>query len=288
MQTNSSLPKPFRLTHAKHDAVHCLLPGLFRSVQKKKMKDRERIVLSYHFNKKLVVEAKLFYALGADDLRVLLGLIAFAAIQDESGAHILTPAPQSAQGIELRDLLEVTHAAKSQNACTVRCTYNDLAREIGYVGTRNTQMIKSVIERLALVTFFVREGLTKMSFRLLSHSLVDGKGVAVALNPRLAAAIMGGRHVRIQIDEVRDLKSPAALLMHQRICAWLNPGKSSQVYLTTLVSYVYPDSANGPTHRKRCHTVRVGLEELGKLRGWKVHIGAKCVIKRPKQLKAES
>ena len=279
-------PAKFLLTHARHDVVHCNFPGMFRSIDRSSG-NRERVELTYRVSDKLTIEAVLTYALCADDLRVLLGLIAFAAIQDSTGAIVLGKAPQSPEGRELRDLLETNKAAESLNACIVRCPYSELAREIGYRGTRNTGMIKAVIKRLSMVTFFVHEGHTRMSYRLLSHTLVDRKGVAVALNPRLAAAIMGGHHVRIPMDEIRNLHSPAALLMHQRICAWLNPGFSSPVYLATLVSYVFPDPTEGSTHRKRLYIVRVGLAELGNLPGWKVHIADKCVIKRPKQLKAD-
>lgn len=44
--------------------------------------------------------------------------------------------------------------------------------------------------------------------------------------------------------EVRVLQTDPARLMHQRLCGWIDPGKSGRVELDTLCGYVWPDEAN--------------------------------------------
>ena len=84
--------------------------------------------------------------------------------------------------------------------------------------------------------------------------------------------------------EVRKLKTDPTRLFHQRLCGWIDPGKSGRVELGTLCSYVWPDGAtNLNTIRKRCQTARKALAELVAV-GWKLdkYAKGKWEIGRPK------
>lgn len=106
----------------------------------------------------------------------------------------------------------------------------------------------------------------------------------VALNPLIAQAVMGGgQHVRISMDEVRALGSETARLLHQRLCGWIDPGKTGKAAIDTLCGYVWPSEASASTMRKRRQRVREALPELEAL-GWTVaeFAAGKYDITRPK------
>ena len=93
----------------------------------------------------------------------------------------------------------------------------------------------------------------------------------------------GGQHVRISMDEVRALDSETARLLHQRLCGWIDPGKTGKASIDTLCGYVWPSEASGSTMRKRRQRVREALPELVAL-GWTVteFAAGKYDITRPK------
>jgi hypothetical protein len=273
----------YRLTHARHCPTHCLLPGLFRSVPKKER--QKGLELKYQFTGGTRVEVKIFEALGADDMRILQGLIAMAAIQGEGKKmEPLPPAPESPDMINLRNMLDTRGDAKGMPGCTVRCSYFQLAKEIGYANPRDSERIRACIERLYLVTFFIQEGPHRMGFRLLSTVASDSHGIAVALNPRIAGAIMGGKHVRILMDEVRKLKSDPARLIHQRLCGWIDPGRHGTVGVDKLAAYVWPDTegVSPITIRRRLCDIRKICRSFS-LPNWRVEEdNEKFTFYRPK------
>lgn len=199
---------------------------------------------------------------------------------------MLSPEPQTEAGRQLRLFLEPKWDAIRQDAMVVRGSYRALAREVGYANVDNAKPIRDCIERLWKVSVIVQDGKRRQGFRLLSEYASDehdGK-LYVALNPLLARAVMGGQHVRISMGEVRALRTDAARLIHQRLCAWIDPGKSGRADIDTLCGYVWPDAAvNANTVKTRRQTVRRALAELDAL-GWRVesYTKDKWEISRPK------
>ncbi|WP_434057944.1 replication protein C, IncQ-type [Acinetobacter pseudolwoffii] len=59
--------------------------------------------------------------------------------------------------------------------------------------------------------------------------------------------------------EVRALDSETARLLHQRLCGWIDPGKTGKASIDTLCGYVWPSEASGSTMRKRRQRVREAL-----------------------------
>ncbi|WP_079416129.1 replication protein C, IncQ-type [Thiomonas intermedia] len=289
---SKTYPK-FALTHVRHDPAHCLAPGLFRSLKKG---DRSRLKLdvSYTFGD----DSLRFWGpepLGADDLRVLQGLIAMASTTNGFGM-ILSSSTESELGQQLRRDLELAGDAVEQNAMVAQGSFRQLARELGYADDGGSQFksIRKCIERLYAVSIIVeRDGRRRKGHRVLASYESDagdknnaGGQLFVAINPRLAEALVGERrHVRISMAEVRALKSDAARLIHQRLCGWIDgeAGKSGRVELDTLCSYVWPDATkNAHTTKTRRAKVRQALAELSDL-GWTINEYArtKFEISRP-------
>ncbi|CAB1371006.1 replication protein C, IncQ-type [Denitratisoma oestradiolicum] len=282
--------KPFELTHARHDPAHCLAPGLFRSL---KRGDRKRLKLSVVYQSGSDrIEFSGPEPLGADDLRVLQGLVAMAAVcGTEGGGIVLPPTPATHEGKALRRLLEAESDAADQDALVVKGSFRQLAREIGYSDIEDARQLRECIERLWKVSIIVEREGRRMGFRILSCYASDSASgqLLVALNPRLTESILGDRqYFRIDLAEVRALKSDPARLMHQRL-HWINAGQRKGVMLDTLCSYVWPDQANPDTMKKRRQVARKALAELSDI-GWGVeeYAPGKFWICRPKSGTQES
>lgn len=270
----------FDLTHARHDPAHCLAPGLFRSLKRGERKSGKLNVV-YEYGQGQKIEFSGPEPLGVDDLRVLQGLVATAG---PSGL-VLSPEPQTEAGLQLRIFMEPRWDAIRKDAMVVKGSYRALAREIGYANIEDTKRIRDCIERLWKVSIIASlSGGKRQGFRLLAdYTSDDSRGsLFVALNPMIATAIMGGQHVRLNLDEIRSLKSDAARLIHQRLCGWVDPGKTRSVELDTLCSYIWPEPASNSSMRKRRQRARECLPELTYI-NWNVNEYAKgkFAITRP-------
>lgn len=275
------------LTHARHEPGHVLAPGLFRSLAPG---DRRRLkldVLYIHGEDQL--EFKGYEPLSVQDMRVLQGLVAMAGpdglvLRDDRDAT------EGAQQLML-DLFTppgaLVEAGRKPDSLVVKDSFRRLAREIGMdEGGKTIRQIRKSVERMVGVTIFVQHGKRRAATRLISsYASDDATGdLYVALNPRLAEAIFGRRqHVQIDMNEVRHLTSDPARLIHQRLCGWIDGGKSGKVGLDALAGYVWPDGYSTPSaHRMQRQKVRKALDEL-RLVGWTVEEDRKgiCTITRP-------
>lgn len=273
--------KKSELTHARHDPAHCLAPGLFRSLKKG---DRKRLKLdvTYDFGDGQRIEFSGPEPLGADDLRILQGLIAMAG----PGGLVLSPEPKTEAGQQLRLFLEPKWEAVQQDALVVKGSYGALAREIGYANPNDTKPIRECIERLWKVSIIAQNGKKRQGYRLLSEYASDevSGSLHVALNPRIAQAVMGDRpHARIELAEVRGLTGDTARLIHQRLCGWIDPGKNGRIGVDSLAEYAWPEEASNPnTVKSRRKRVREALTEIAAV-GWSVneYAASKFEISRP-------
>lgn len=281
----------YDLTHARHDPAHVLAPGLFRSLGPGDRTAMKLDVTYLHGQDQL--EFKGHEPLGVDDMRVLQGIVAMAGpdgliLRDEDDL------PEAGRQL-LLDLFSppavVAEAGRKPDTLVVRDSFRRLAREIGLPeGGANLRLIRKSVERLFGVTVFVQSGKRRVGMRLLSaYASDEGNGdLYVALNPRLAGAIFGDRqHIRIDLAEVRALGTDPARLIHQRLCGWIDAGKSGKVSIETLAEYVWPVPTEvESTQKKRRATTRKALAELSAI-GWTVdeYARGKMQISRPKKAK---
>ena len=85
------------LTHARHDPAHCLAPGLFRSLKRGERK-RGKLDVTYTFGEGESMRFVGFEPLGADDMRLLQGIVALGG----PNGILLTPEPTTETGQQLR------------------------------------------------------------------------------------------------------------------------------------------------------------------------------------------
>ncbi len=270
------------LTHARHDPAHCLAPGLFRSLKRGERK-RGKLDVTYTFGEGEYMRFVGFEPLGADDMRLLQGIVALGG----PNGILLTPEPTTETGQQLRLFLEPRFEAIEQDGLVVRESLPKLLSEVGMTdGGDNIKALKASLLRMSNVTVLVTKGQRQAAFHLMSHAFDEADGrLWVALNPRIAEAILGRRpYARIDMAEVRALQTDPARLMHQRLCGWIDPGKSGRVELDTLCGYVWPTAANENAMKRRRGIARKALPELAAL-GWALNEYAKgkWEIKRPAQ-----
>lgn len=264
------------LTHARHDRAHVLAPGLFRSLGPG---DRKRLKLdvTYQFGDDERLEFKGFDPLGVLEMRVLQGIVAMAGPE---GLLLEAEDKASSGGKQLMLALfepsdsVVKTAREKPTSLIVKDSLRRLAREIGMTEDgRSIKGIKEAIRRLFGVTVFVHQGKREIGTRLLSSYASDEEtgDLFVALNPRLAAAILGRvPHARIDLAEARALESDPARLIHQRLSGWIDPGKSGEATAETLAGYAWPEEA--PTERAaraRITKARKAVEEIRSI-GWRI------------------
>ncbi|MDP2815844.1 MAG: replication protein C, IncQ-type [Rectinemataceae bacterium] len=275
--------KKHDLTHARHDPAHCLAPGLFRSL---KRGDRKKFKLDvvYQLSEDETIEFSGPEPLGVDDMRILQGLVAMAG----PVGIVLSADPKTEGGKQLRLFLEPRWESANENAMVVKGSFRNLAKEIGYAdidGGKTFRDIRACIERLWKVSIIARQGPRRKGYRLLSEYASDKAGgkLFVALNPRITQSIMGERqHSRIDMQEVRALKTDPARLIHQRLSAWVDRGKKRRVTIDTLMGYAWPDKCEASGMRDRKTKAQKALKEI-QTAGWtiKEYVQGKYEITRP-------
>lgn len=258
----------YDLTHARHDNATCLVPGLFRALKRGERK-RMKLDLTYKYSEKESVRFIGFEPLGADDMRLLQLLTAAAGPR----GLLLEPEPASEHGRELRTLLETKDKddVRTQDALVVNESMYSILKEMNLTqGGENMKSLKASLVRMSNVTVIASKNSRQASYHLLSYTFDESTGdLSVALNPRIASAVLGGRHTRIDLNEVRALESDAARLMHQRLCGWINENATRKVDLDTLCLYIWPDTVDSAAMRKRRQRAREALREFEKI-GWSV------------------
>lgn len=261
------------LTHARHDPGHVLAPALFRSLGPRDRKRLKLDVTYIHGDCRIEFVGK--EPLGVGDLRILQGLIAMAGPKGE----LLRDDGTESYGERqlLLDLFTPPGAVMATetkpDTLVVRTSFRALARTVSMdEGGISINQIRKSVGRLFGVTIFVERGKKRTGTRLLSaHASDEGSGkLYVAFNPRIASAIIGDtQHVRIELAEVRGLEGDPARLIHQRLCGWIDPGKTRRATMETLMRYAWPDPPTPTAMRKRRVKVRSAMEELRQV-GWSV------------------
>ena len=266
------MPPRTELTHAKHDPAHCLLPGLFRSFKRGERKLRP-LWVSYRYGEEMI-EIAGPQLLGADDQRILQGLVAMAG---PGGLVLNIDKPEGERSKQLALNLDPKWDALLDDALVVKGSFYQLAKEIGYAdpgGHSAMRAIRGCIERLWRTTMIVQKGTRRRGFNIISTYESDSKTgkLHVALNPRLARAITGGRYTRLELAETRQLKGDAAVLIHQRLCGYIDAGAAHLVNMETLMGYVWHDAVaveGSSSKRVHEHRVRKALDELA-IVGWTI------------------
>lgn len=276
-------PAKFETDHVNHDSVICLTPGLFRSVPKS---DR-KLLMEVSYDISGWTYTFIGPMLGAMEMIALQGLIALGAAGDKDGLKLeIAPDTRDGFGMELRDALWLRGGATDKTSILVDTTLYRLAKEIGYAATSfdsgpQIASLRKSLRRLWAVSILAINNKTGEEFgsRLLAMLDMGATGkdskdrrLMAAINFRVSDTILGINkgYTRLEMAEIRALRSDAAHLIHQRLCAWIDYGKIGKIGLDDLCAYAWPEPNFKPsTMRMRRLTARKALKELEGL-GWTV------------------
>jgi hypothetical protein len=286
-------PKPKRtipkivydLSHARHEPGQCHA-SIFRSLPKG-TKRTSKLDITYKFGKESLRFVS-FEILGVDDMRFFQVFVALAG-PSESFVR-LDGSAKTDLGKLLATALNPTNDAQNMYARIVKKTsFYRVLKEAGYdpEQKKNIENLKRSLFRLSNVSLQVNSTERIFSIHLMSYEIDKATNeLSIALNPLVTESITGKRrYTWIDLNEVRSLKTDPARILHERLCAWIDRGKTKQVSLDKILGYIYPDKATENTIRKRRYTARKALQEIADT-GWKIEESSKgiCTITRPKVL----
>lgn len=273
-----------------------LTDGLFKGAVKSDKGARPQVERVKDFDNGNALARYIGPQLGADDLRLLQAVLSLATIAPRKGTGgRVSPQPPMMVLCTLEALGRAAGYKAAGSGGVNRVLLNSFARfSKGKFAWESTPALSVKGQPLIALEF---------SDARLPHrrGLTRGKGRAtrsLVLHPLLAAAIRAGRakthFLQLDMNEVRQLTSDAARLLHHRLCH-LNLGEEAEHGIDKLVSYVAgQDAGDLSRHQWRHDQVKVdaALEELAGL-GWTIsdagetkHGIPKKLIRRPNMLAA--
>lgn len=276
------------ITFAKHDPAIALMPIVRPLFRKQKPKGFD---IRQEFGEFSIRMAGPYYMTPLDQ-SVLLALLGIAGTE----SRLLASEPDNDAEAALRDELKCSEGAIDENTIFVDTTLYRLSHLV-YSARSNEryELLQESIFRIKAITVEVsveendneerdetddgdekRNKKRKLkrwgSSNLLSYAGGDGERVQVAVNWRLAQAVVGFdiQHVRISLEERHALNNGVAQIIHGWLSAWLKPGQARPIYTDTLAEKVYGDRVTGATQRMRRKRIRDALELINELPGWSI------------------
>lgn len=247
----------------------------------------------------LEYEFAMFEELGEDDLRIFLRLLELAGGRNRVVLDPWTKKYQDVDG-ELVERLKPSSDCRSssENSRTlpvvrvgpISC-YEFLKPMTDRYSKKVRERLKKSLERMSRTTVHVSayqggKKVREMSSSLISYAMNHETGrFVVALNPFVAGAILRKPlSVFVQIDaQALSLKGTPAVLL-SFLSAWLKPGGKGRISLTTLERHVYNDNAkNKATRYKRHKQLRIALQKINDLEGWRISEVQKGVFEVKRQ-----
>jgi len=268
--------------HARHDPATALA-SLFRPITKGRRPGGLQIESEFDGMK---LKFMIWRALDTRDQSVLLAAIGMAGMENRE----LHSDVSGERGQRLWLDLKPQEEAQFDRAIVVTTTRYALIQAAGLADNgQNYGLLEECLERLSMVGSKAEKEGFQWSMNLLSWAEAPDGRINIALNSRFATAL-GGHHVRVSLDERRQLNSEPAQLAHAWLSAWLKPGKTQSLSLDKMAEKVWgAPSKNESTTRSRRDRINKGLNEVSELNGWNLKIEgrgkkAKATIQRSRML----
>ena len=260
----------YQLAFARADPAHIQAPGLFRSLNKRTGQRSTPMRLVYQRgDRELIFDSP--QQMSATDACVLLALIGFGGLRGVT--------PDSCDVIELQAYF-VSEFAAQRPLVVHDVSISAIAREIGLSSNAagSKAAVFDAVLRLCDVRITERRqggrAGSKVPLMTVSWQTTGrDRRLTVALNPWLASAVLsGGQCARIDMSQLRSVRSDIATLLLLRLSALIDEGVTRAVRLETLLEYVHATDGtdmNRSTQRGRKCALMTGIAEI-KGQGWQV------------------
>lgn len=255
------------------------LAALFRPLPKNDENRPALNVIYQPFAGKTKLEFSAKLALGIPEQTLLLVLLELARQQfvAQQAEMILDCNSTGEVSKELWSRLNHGDLKAPGTSLLLMTTWYELNRRCGTdTGGSLKSMRMSQLKRLCEVvvwqTEYKPEETTKQSF-LVVWLVGDDKKIHLALNAKLASALMGGPYAQVSLSERHLLKKDVAKAVHAFLSTTIASGNSLRVGVETLIERFWPGSgktAPPGSHRRHRGAICCGLKSIGRLEGWNV------------------
>ncbi len=256
------------------------LSTLFRPLPKVKPGMRSTLDITYQPSKEgpaLRFSAR--EALGIPEQTLLLVLVELAQEQFATHAEavVLSARTENEFGKRLWSSLNRNNIeATGETVCVVTTWYELSRRCNSKLGGSGHNQRKAELRRLCEVIVWEchqdKKNTTGQS-TLVSWIVGNDDHVHLALNCRVASAILGQPYAQISLSERLSLKRDVSMAVHAFLSTTLRQGHHLKIGVDKLMNRLWPDDAERSptsTQRRRSLDVRAGLNELDQLEGWTV------------------
>lgn len=169
------------------------------------------------------------------------------------------------------------HADSGEQTVCFSTSWNELALHVKKTTGGSVQrLLQEQLKRLCETVVWEKEAnavIPRHQSCLVSWLYGNDKKVHLALNYRLASALMGARYVQVSMAERHALRSDPAKGIHAFLCTVLKAGHALDIGVDTLTVRLWPgQGVQVPegTRKSRGATVRNALKALAGLAGWEV------------------
>lgn len=218
-------------------------------------------------------------ALGVPEQTLLLSLLELARGQhDKHGAMcVLDSSVTDPLALELWTRVTRGNPVGNSRTLRINTSWHELNRVYGeQIGGSATATRQEQLRRLCEVVVWEEET-DKKHTRRQSYLVVmlsgDDERLHLALNARLASAILEDGYAQISLAERSKLSKDVAKAVHAFLSTAISPGRRLAIGVDTLLDRLWPGSAQtapGKTHTSRGSYVRDALAALNQLDAWQV------------------
>ena len=224
-------------------------------------------------------------ALGVKEQTLMFVLLELAQEHHRSGlGSWLDKDTPSAEAKALWDGLYQHSRGELPNTIWFSTSWYELARRMGKTlgGTMSGQL-KKQLKRLCECVVWERHkedtGVFELQSSLVAMVYNNDQQLFVALNVRLAEAIIEPPYMPVSLAERQLLELPAAKAAHAFLSTWIRYGHSNRIGKNTLIERLWPAEYDakgklkpppGGTQRRRRKDLKEALNEVDGLPGWAV------------------
>ena len=218
-------------------------------------------------------------ALGVPEQTLLLVLLELAKEHFANAPGAVLIAGSSTDMVDQLLWTKLTRGIEDACAETIRfaTTWYELNKRCGALtGGTMVELRTKQLERLCEVVVWELSGdfaKTKRQSFLVAQIVGDDKRLHLALNARLASALMGGTYAQVSLVERLALDRDVAMALHAFLSTAIAPGNHLRVGVDTLVARFWseiPAKTPSGTHRRHRFEIRAALSAIGQLDAWSV------------------
>ena len=218
-------------------------------------------------------------ALGIPEQTLLLVLMELAKEQFDffSDEVVVNSGTKCEIGRELWSRLQKNCGNANAKSLRLETCWHELNRRCGSQSGGAIQVMRMLqLKRLCEVIVWEHDGdekRTKRQSYLVVWLVGDDERIHLALNCRLASALLGQPYAQVSMTERLELKRDIPMALHAFFSTTLSHGHSIRIGLERLIERLWPGSgvaACASTHRSHRSDIRDGLDAIGRLDGWSV------------------